>query len=338
MFSHCMPRLIVLLGLAATLVLASAPASQAAEKSIWGPSTFSVGDVNCPTGPDPCSAFPIYKQLGADNYQFQIPWDTVALSRPANPRDPNDPAYHWPTFADYDVQQAAQYGISLAVLVQGTPSWANGGRSRAWAPTNPQDYADFMFAISKRYPSIHRWMIWGEPSYGINFQPMPAHSRVGPRTYAKLLDLAYTTLKQASPANIVIGGMTLNGGGAVSAPDFIKFLRVGKGKKARPPRMDLWGHNPFEGRFPNIKKKPIGKFRGLNDVDTLYREIQAAYGVKTKGKGKKARVSKKLKVPRLWLSEWTVLSEASPNLFGGFHVTPQQQAAYITAAYQMVAS
>src|SRR5678816_3070194 len=74
-----MPRLIVLLGLAATLVLASVPASQAAEKSIWGPSSFSVGDVNCPTGPDPCSAFPMYKQLGADTYQFQIPWDTVSL-------------------------------------------------------------------------------------------------------------------------------------------------------------------------------------------------------------------------------------------------------------------
>ena len=131
-----------------------------------------------------------------------------------------------------------------------------------------------MYAISKRYPSIHRWEIWGEPSYGINFQPMPPNSRVGPRTYAKLLDLAYASLKQASPANVVIGGMTLNGGGAVSTPDFIKWLRVGKGKKARPPRMDLWGHNPFEGRFPNIKKKPIGKFRGLNDVDTLYREIQ----------------------------------------------------------------
>ena len=31
-----------------------------------------------------------------------------------------------------------------------------------------------------------------------------------------------------------------------------------------------------------------------------------------------------------------MLSEASPNLFGGFHVTPPQQAAYITAAYRMV--
>jgi hypothetical protein len=336
MFSHCMRRLTVLLGLAAAVILAVVPAAQAAQKSIWGPSTFPVGDANCPTGPDPCSAFPVYKALGATNYQFQIPWDTVATSRPANPRDPNDPAYHWPTFGDYDVQQAAQYGISLAVLVEGTPSWANGGRSRAWAPTNPQDYADFMYAISKRYPSIHIWEIWGEPSYGINFQPMPANSRVGPRTYAKLLDLAYGSLKQASPANLVVGGMTLNGGGPVSTPKFVQWLRVGKGKKARPPRMDYWGHNPFEGRPPNIKKKPIGQFRGLNDVDTLYAEIQRAYGVKTKAKGKKARVSKKLRVPKLWLSEWTVLSEASPNLFGGFHVTPQQQAAYITAAYRMV--
>ncbi len=340
LFCDCMRRLSVLLGLGATLllvILASAPAAGAAEKSIWGPSSFPVGNANCPTGPSPCSAFPIYRQLGADNYQFQIPWDTVALSRPANPRDPNDPAYKWPTFADYDVQQAAQNGLSLAVLVQGTPPWANGGRPRAWTPTNPQDYADFMYAISKRYPGVHRWEIWGEPSYGINFQPMPPNSRMGPRAYAKLLDLAYGALKQASPANVVIGGMTLNGGGAVSTPDFVKWLRVGKGKKARPPRMDLWGHNPFEGRFPNIKKKPIGKFRGLNDVDTLYSEIQRAYGLRPKGKGKKARVSKtKLRVPRLWLSEWTVLSEASPNLFGGFHVTPAQQAAYITAAYRMV--
>jgi hypothetical protein len=337
-----MRRLSVLCGLGATVllvILASAPAAGAAEKSIWGPTTFPVGDANCPTGPSACSAFPMYKQLGVQTFQVQIPWDTVALTRPANPRDPNDPAYKWPAFADYAVGQAAQYGISVAVLVQGTPSWANGGQPRAWVPTNPQDYADFMYAISKRYPSIHRWMIWGEPNYGANFQPMPPNSRVGPRTYAKLLDRAYVALKQASRANVVIGGMTVNGGGAVSAPDFIKWLRVGKGKKARPPRMDLWGHNPFDGRFPNIKKKPIGKFRGLNDVDTLYREIQRAYGVrdKKKGKGKKARASKrKVKVPSLWLSEWTVLSEASPNLFGGFHVTPAQQASYITAAYRMV--
>ncbi len=100
--------------------------------------------------------------------------------------------------------------------------------------------------------------------------------------------------------------------------------------------MDLWGHNPFEGRPPNIKKKPIGKFRGLDDVDTLYQEIQRAYGVGGK-KGKKASASaKKLKPPKLFLSEWTVLSQPSAHLFGGFHVSEAQQASYITAAYRMV--
>jgi hypothetical protein len=308
-------RLLLPLVLAGTLLAAFAPSAGAAQKSIWGP----VG----PSAACGASCFPFYAQLGVDNVQFQIPWDTVARSRPANPRDPDDPAYRWPAFGDFMVQQAAQYGISLGVLVQGTPSWANGGQSRAWAPANPRDYADFMFAISKRYPSVHNWMIWGEPNYGANFQPMPPKSRLGPRTYAKLLNLAYGALKKASRKNVVIGGMTLNGGGPVSTPDFVKWLRVGKGRKARPPRMDLWGHNPFDGRLPNIKKKPRGKFRGLNDIDTLHREIQRAY--RSRGR-----------TPRLWLSEWTVLSEPSPNLFGGFYVSPTEQATYISRAYKMV--
>jgi hypothetical protein len=309
-------RLLLPLVVAGTLLATFAPSTSAAEKSIWGP----VGEFAGCGG----SCFPTYAQLRVENVQFQIPWDTVARSRPANPRDPNDPAYRWPVSGDFMVQQAARYGISLAVLVQGTPSWANGGLPRAWAPTNPQDYADFMYAISKRYPSIKRWMIWGEPNYGLNFQPMPPNSRLGPRTYAKLLDLAYGALKKASRKNIVIGGMTISGGGPVSTPSFVKSLRVGKGRKARPPRMDLWGHNPFDGRLPNIKRKPIGKFRGLSDIDTLHREIQRAY----EKSGRKA--------PKLWLSEWTVLSEASPNLFGGFHVSPTQQATYISRAYKMV--
>jgi hypothetical protein len=308
-------RLLLPLVLAGTLLATFAPGAGAAQKSIWGP----VGEFAGCGG----SCFPAYARLGVDSVQFQIPWDTVARSRPANPRNPNDPAYRWPASGDFMVQQAARYGIGLAVLVQGTPSWANGGLPRAWAPANPNDYADFMFAISRRYPSIKRWMIWGEPNYGVNFQPMPPKSRLGPRTYAKLLDRAYGALKKASRKNIVIGAMTINGGGPVSTPSFVKWLRVGKGRKARPPRMDLWGHNPFDGRLPNIKKKPIGKFRGLNDIDTLHREIQRAYG-------------RKARVPKLWLSEWTVLSEPSPNLFGGFHVSPTKQATYITRAYKMV--
>ena len=132
-------------------------------------------------------------------------------------------------------------------------------------------------------------MIWGEPNYGYNFLPMPQNSPTGPRLYAQVLDAAYGALKDADKNNIVIGGMTLNSLRNVPTPDFIRWLRIGTGKKARPPRVDWWGHNPFEARFPNIALNPSGKFRGLNDVDTLHKELKRAYvGKKKKKKGKRS--------------------------------------------------
>jgi hypothetical protein len=343
-------HLLLPLCLAGTLALACAPSAGGAEKSIWGPTSFPAGNSNCPTGGS-CSAFPVYAQLGVQNFQTQVPWDRVATSRPANPRDPNDPAYHWPSYADFAVQQAAQYGMSVTILVQGTPPWANGGQSRAWVPSNVQDYADFMFAISKRYPTVHHWMVWGEANYGANFQPMPDHSPVGPRAYAGLCDAAYVALKAASPANIVIGGNTLNANVPVSPGEFIRWARVGKGKKKRPPRLDWWGHNPFEGRYPNIRQRALNNLLGLSDADTMHKLLKKAYlGKKKKGKKRKARhaaahVSKKGKkkkrrrsTPPLWYSEWTVLSGHPAHFFLGFYVSDQEQAQWLSAAYQLANS
>jgi hypothetical protein len=358
-------RLTLPLALAGTLLAACVPGASAAEKSIWGPTgNFAACGGSC---------FPIYAQLGVDNVQVQIPWDTVARSRPANPRDPNDPAYLWPSYGDFMASQAAQYGISLTVLVQGTPPWANGGKSRAWIPDNVQDYADFMVAISRRYPSIHRWMIWGEVNYGANFQPMPAHSPVGPRAYAQLLDAAYGALKNADPNSIVIGGNTLNVDGPVSLPEFIQWLRIGEGKRAYPPRVDWFGHNPFEGRIANLDFDSVGSNIGLSDADTMHTLLKRAYVGKKKRKRKKARRStqvaksvarvakrkckkqkrrasvsakkkrKKCKrirrsTPPIWFSEYTVLSGHGAHFWGGFHVSDPEQAAWVNAAYRLVNS
>jgi hypothetical protein len=342
-------RLLLPVCLAAALALGSDSSASAAEKSIWGPTpNLPASNQNCPT-PAPCSAFPTYAQLGVQNVQFQIPWDRVALRRPANPRDPNDPAYTWPTYGDTMVQQAAQYGMSLTALVQGTPAWANGNKGRQWVPDNVQDYADFMFAISQRYPSVHRWMIWGEVNYGANFQPMPDHSAVGPRAYARLCDAAYVALKQANPANIVIGGDTLNANIPVSPAEFIRWARVGKGKKKRPPRLDWWGHNPFEGRFPNIRQPALNNLLGLSDADTIHKLLKRAYLGKKKKRGKhgkassSAQIAKKHKhkkkrrsTPRIWFSEYTVLSTHPAHFFLGFYVSDQEQAQWLTGAYQLV--
>ena len=343
-------RILVPFCLAGVLALACAPsASAGALKAIWGPTTFPSGNSNCPSGTT-CSAFPTYKQLGADNYEMQVPWDRVALSRPANPRDPNDPAYTWPSYADQAIQQAAQNGMSVTILVQGTPAWANGGKGRQWVPDNMQDYADFMYAASQRYPSVHHWMVWGEVNYGANFQPMPEHSPVGPRTYAQLCDLAYVALKRASPANIVIGGDTLNANIPVSPAEFIRWARVGKGKKKRPPRLDWWGHNPFEGRFPDIRQPALNSLLGLSDADTIHKLLKKAYvGKKKKKRGKKAtasaHVSKKKgkkkarrHTPPIWFSEYSVLSGHPAHFWVGFYVSDQEQAQWVSSAYQLVNS
>src|SRR5262249_14903998 len=89
-----------------------------------------------------------------------------------------------------------------------------------------------------------------------------------------------------------------------------------------------------------------------SDADTLHQLLKRAYVGKKKKrkKGKKAtasaHVSKKKgkkkrprrHTPPIWFSEYSVLSERSPNIWLGFYVSPEAQAQWITAAYQLVNS
>ena len=99
--------------------------------------------------------------------------------------------------------------MKVQMLIMGTPPWANGGKSWQWVPDRVSDFGNFATAIARRYPSVHLWMIWGEPNRKHNFQPFaPAKKadgklkrpqRVAPHNYALLLDTAYEALKAESP-------------------------------------------------------------------------------------------------------------------------------------------
>ena len=290
-------------------------------KMIWGPFTL----------PDGSSAFPTYHQLGVQVLQLQLIWAQTAPARPGEPTNPADPAYRWPPELEQAISQAAHYGIALAVLVKGTPAWANGGQDPSWAPNNAADYANFLEAASRRYPTIHYWMIWGEPSGKFNFNPMPPRSPVGPRRYALLLDAAYGALKAVSRSNIVIGGMTWSAG-EVSPPEFIRWMRLPNGA---PPRLDYYGHNPYSTRFPNLAEGPMpalggflhtgGGIRDINDIDTLHGELAVAYRHRRGG------------APKLWLSEFSISSD-SPNRAFNFFVSRVGQAHWLTAAFKLVDS
>jgi hypothetical protein len=287
------------------------PRRASALKMMWGPVTM----------PNGSSAFPIYHRLGVQVLELQLSWARTARAQPTNPTDPADPAYRWPQQLEEAVTQASQYGIQLAVMVRETPEWANGGQSTSWTPNNPVDYANFVQAASRRYPTVHDWMIWGEVTREGIFDPMASGSPVGPERYAALLDAAYGALKSVSASNKVIGGMTFTTG-VLGAPEFIKWMRLPDGA---PPRMDYFGHNPYSTRYPDLAEQPYAHgVRDINDIDTLHRELEIAY----RGHGV---------TPKLWLSEFGI-SSGGPNRAFEYYVSTAVQARWVTAAFRLADS
>jgi hypothetical protein len=311
-------RLVVALALLTAAYAATAvEAPAASNKAIWGPVRM----------PDGSSAFPVYRDLGVRFLQLPLGWNDIAPQRPARPGDPADPAYRWPEEISEAIRMGRRYGIKIALMAVSSPAWANGGRSHVWAPGN-RHYARFLTAASRKYPSVRHWMIWGEANRGAVFQPLPVKSPVGPRRYATLLRAGYRALKRRSPRNIVIGGMTFSFG-EVYPRDFARWMRLPNGK---PPPLDLYGHNPFTTRFPDLRLhgyKGYPGARDISDIDLFYRELRAIY----RGQYQWFR----RRGPRLWLSEFTVSSDRANRDFG-FYVSRSEQARWLRAAYRIARS
>jgi hypothetical protein len=286
-------------------------------KAIWGPLERNGA-----------SLFPVYRDLGAGIYQLTLRWEAVAPARPARARDPFDPAYRWPPELDDAVAAADRHGLRVSVLVTGAPAWANGGRAPIWAPRRKRDFADFLRAAARRYPSIRLWMIWGEPSRLDRFQPLEAAMSVrltraqkrGPRRYARLLDAGYGALKAENRRNLIIGGNTWSGGEVVPR-NFVRAMRLPNGRR---PRMDLYGHNPFTVRRPDLRKGPVGYgYADFSELDALARWLDR-FGYR----------NSKRRPLRLFLSEFTLPTDHKNHEFN-FWVTRETQAKWIRAALRI---
>jgi hypothetical protein len=299
--------LIALCALTVSCVAAVQDADARLNKAIWGPSRV-----------DGRSQFPVYRSLGARIWQTHMDWSQVAPRRPGQPANPSDPGYQWPADLDFGVREGRRYGVRVALQVLYAPSWANGGRSREWAP-DPRAFARFLTAAARRYPSVRYWMIWGEPSRAANFKPLPRFEATGPRRYARLLDAAYGALKRVNRRNMVIGGNTFTTGD-VAPRQFIKSMRLRNGRR---PRMDLYGHNPFTRRSPNLDRGPLGYgFADFSDLDTLGRWLDRFFG---RPGGRPIRI---------FVSEFTVPTD-HPNYAFNFHTSRSVQARWLGKALRI---
>jgi hypothetical protein len=308
--------LAVLLATFASLT-STAGAAPSRKKAIWGPTQVK-GQ----------SQFPIYHDLGVGIYEMTVAWSDVAPVRPHHPSDPADPAYRWPADVDYAISEGRRYGITVSLLIIGAPRWANGNRPSRWAPKRPRDFATFAATASKRYPRVHHWMIWGEPSRRANFmpliherrgRPLNKRERRGPRLYARILDASYAALKRVRNRNLVIGGNTFTTGD-ISPHNFVQALRLPNG---RPPRMDLYGHNPFTARKPDLRKPPLGfGFADFSDLDTLAGWVD---------RNLRRRGQRRL---RFFLSEFFFPTDHANYEFN-FYVTRHTEARFLAAALRI---
>jgi hypothetical protein len=309
---HIIKRTILSMVMALLLILpaTSSPASASATKAMWGSAIR-----------DGVSLFPTYRELGVKIYEDRLRWSAIAPRRPRNPRNPNDPAYVWPVEVTQAVAEAKRYGMQVALQIIDAPPWANGGKPLNWAPIHAQDYANFATAAARRYPSVHLWMVWGEPTRGPDFEPLTpakpfaklnAQQQFAPRIYARILDAAYGALKGVSRSNLVIGGMTYTTG-EISTQQWIENLRLPDG---RPPRLDMYGHDPFSFRAPNLANPPSPDQQiDFSDLGRLSKLVDHYLGRPGNPD------------PKLFISEWTVPTKVDEEF--NYYVEPLLQAQWI---------
>jgi hypothetical protein len=302
-------------------LLLAAPASAhhgTPKKAIWGPAT-----------PD---AFRIYHGLGVGIYETSLNWRAIAPTRPARPADPTDPAYAWPAEVDQAIREGNRFGIRVLLMIVGTPAWANGGRESNWAPSRAADLAAFAKAAARRYRSVRHWMVWGEPTRQHNFMPLDpetpgkrltAQEKSAPRHYARMLDATYRALKRMRRRNIVIGGNSYTTGD-ISPLNWIRGMRLPNGKR---PRMDMYGHNPFTLRRPDLRNslfRPPTGYADFSDLDAVRRWLDR-YGYRDR-RGRRLRIL---------LAEWTIPTDHVNHEFN-FWVTHAVQASWLRDGLRIV--
>jgi hypothetical protein len=314
-------RMIVLAVVALLVVPAvgAHAARQTVKKCIWGP--LSVNGV---------SQFPIYRELGVGVYHMRMRWASVATRRPAHPRNPRDRAYRWPAELTKALRQARRSRMRVAVEVAGSPAWANGGKPQNWRPRRPGDYANFMAAAAKRFRGVRYWIIWGEPVRQPNWMPLPVTKAFKPLTrrqaraphaYARLLDAAYGAIKRVNRRALVVGGNSFTNGD-IAPRNWISNLRLPNG---RPPRMDLYGHNPFSARRPNLADDLIRLgMADFSDLDALAHWVDKWLGRRPNGR----RI-------KLWLGEYFVPTDHANREFGWW-VSRRTQASWLRSALRIV--
>jgi hypothetical protein len=243
-------------------------------------------------------------RLGVQIVRLTIRWDQVASTKPADARDPYDPAYEW---GAYGTTLDALHARSIPVIVTlwGSPRWANGGHPANWLPR--AGLGNFAFAAAKRFPWVRKWTVWNEPNSRLFANP------VSPLLYTRrLLNPTYALLHRADRENKVAGGVT----SPRRTPSGMSPLAFMQGLHRYHARLDAYAQNPYPS---SPRETPFSTPCSWCTAFTLARLPQI-----------RAQVTRLFgRATPLWLTEYGYQTDPPDRLAG---VTPALQARYVGEA------
>jgi hypothetical protein len=267
------------------------------------------------------------RTLKAQVLRMNLYWNQVARSRPADPANPDDPAYDWTRY-DVALQRASSRNIEVLLSIFGTPGWANGGKSREYAPLDAADLQAFATAAATRYsggahPRVRLWLAWNEPNAPNFLKPQSVNEGGGwtftsPELYAPICNAVVDGVNAADPSNTIAcgafnprGKTRANGNRDAVSP--VLFLQRMATAGARP---EVIAHHPYPWAKTITPTTRISSKTAvsLSNLNVLVQAIDGTYG----------------KGMRLWLTEYGYQTNPPDRLFGVPWVT---QAKYLTQAF-----
>jgi hypothetical protein len=176
-----------------------------------------------------------FTRLGVPLVRYTLRWNEIARQRPKRPASPRDPAYDWRR-PDRVLRGLRRHGLTPVLTLVGTPPWANGKRSPAYAPPRPRDFRRFATAAARRYPWVRYWLIWNEPNKRLWLRPTRAAIYVH-----HLLNPGYEGIHAVLRHARVGGGATGPRGalGGVAPGTWVR------GMAASHAKLDAYAHHPY---------------------------------------------------------------------------------------------
>ena len=117
--------------------------------------------------------------------------------------EPTAGAVNW-TPIDQMIEAMEAADVNILVSVASAPDWARDSSQEKGPPTDYQTFANFVGAMAERYEGrIQAYEIWNEQNLRREWNTPRGISAA---SYVEMLRLAYTAIKSADPAAIVVTG------------------------------------------------------------------------------------------------------------------------------------